>query len=212
MEPREARALKGRGGGAKSETDRVTREAEAARVKAQAQTAASAAEADRLRHENETNAAAASAEAARVKLENETRATTAKNESDARLAAASAEADRLKHENETNAAAASAETERLRRDNEAQKLASQAELDRVAAQKAQLETDKSELRIQLLAQFNAILKTTDTARGLIVNMSDVLFDTGKFTLTATGAGEVGQGGWNRLRPSRFEVRRGRLHG
>ena len=178
---REARAQKG-AAAAQSETDRVTREAEAARVKAQAQTAASAAEADRLRHENETNAAAASAEAARVKLENETRATTAKNESDARLAAASAEADRLKHENETNAAAASAETERLRRDNEAQKLASQAELDRVAAQKAQLETDKSELRIQLLAQFNAILKTTDTARGLIVNMSDVLFDTGKFTL------------------------------
>ena len=45
-----------------------------------------------------------------------------------------------------------------------------------------METDKSELRVQLLAQFNAILKTTDTARGLIVNMSDVLFDTGKYTL------------------------------
>jgi outer membrane protein OmpA-like peptidoglycan-associated protein len=38
------------------------------------------------------------------------------------------------------------------------------------------------LRTQLLAQFNAILQTRDTARGLIVNMSDVLFDTGKFTL------------------------------
>src|ERR1051326_4134911 len=36
--------------------------------------------------------------------------------------------------------------------------------------------------MQLLKQFNAILQTRDTARGLIVNMSDVLFDTGKFTL------------------------------
>jgi outer membrane protein OmpA-like peptidoglycan-associated protein len=38
------------------------------------------------------------------------------------------------------------------------------------------------LRAQLLSQFNAILQTRDTARGLIVNMSDVLFDTAKSTL------------------------------
>src|SRR5207237_5547547 len=31
-------------------------------------------------------------------------------------------------------------------------------------------------------QFNKILETRDTARGLIVNMSDVLFDTAKYTL------------------------------
>ena len=47
---------------------------------------------------------------------------------------------------------------------------------------AQLEKDKVELRSQLLAQFNVILQTRDTARGLIVNMSDVLFDTGKSSL------------------------------
>jgi len=29
---------------------------------------------------------------------------------------------------------------------------------------------------------NAVLATSESARGLIVNMSDVLFDTGKFTL------------------------------
>jgi outer membrane protein OmpA-like peptidoglycan-associated protein len=34
----------------------------------------------------------------------------------------------------------------------------------------------------LLDQFNSILQTRDTARGLIVNMSDVLFDTAKYTL------------------------------
>ncbi len=39
-----------------------------------------------------------------------------------------------------------------------------------------------ELRSNLLAQFNAILQTRDTARGLVVHMSDVLFDTGKYSL------------------------------
>jgi outer membrane protein OmpA-like peptidoglycan-associated protein len=34
----------------------------------------------------------------------------------------------------------------------------------------------------LLEQFNVILETRDTARGLIVNMSDVLFDFNKYTL------------------------------
>ena len=77
-------------------------------------------------------------------------------------------------------AAAAAEADRLKRENEAQKAASQAALDAAAKQKAQLEAEKAELRVQLLRQFNAVLQTRDTARGLIVNMSDVLFDTGKF--------------------------------
>jgi outer membrane protein OmpA-like peptidoglycan-associated protein len=42
--------------------------------------------------------------------------------------------------------------------------------------------DREELRAKLLAQFNLIFATRDTARGLIVNLSDVLFDTGKSTL------------------------------
>ena len=42
--------------------------------------------------------------------------------------------------------------------------------------------DREELRAKLLQQFNAILSTRDTARGLVVNLSDVLFDTGKYTL------------------------------
>src|SRR6202162_513130 len=44
------------------------------------------------------------------------------------------------------------------------------------------EQDQAQLRQQLLDQFNSILQTRDTTRGLIVNMSDVLFDTGKYTL------------------------------
>jgi len=42
--------------------------------------------------------------------------------------------------------------------------------------------DREELRAKLLQQFNVIFATRDTARGLIVSLSDVLFDTGKSTL------------------------------
>jgi outer membrane protein OmpA-like peptidoglycan-associated protein len=44
------------------------------------------------------------------------------------------------------------------------------------------EAEKQELRQRLLAQFNLILSTRDSARGLIINMSDVLFDFDKATL------------------------------
>jgi outer membrane protein OmpA-like peptidoglycan-associated protein len=196
---REARAESERVA-AQSETDRVTREAEQARIKAQAeserltrekdaQAASALAEANRLKLDNEVRMATAAADADRLKAENEARMASAtadagrlKAENDARTAAAGAEADRLKGENEARAAAAAAEADRLKRENEAQRAASQADLDRAAKDKAQAEAEKAELRVQLLRQFNAVLQTRDTARGLIVNMSDVLFDTGKYSL------------------------------
>ena len=49
-------------------------------------------------------------------------------------------------------------------------------------QRLQAERDKEEMRAKLLQQLNLILETRDTARGLVVNMSDVLFDSGKYTL------------------------------
>ncbi len=149
---------------AQSETERVAREAERARVTAQA-------DAERLRLDNDARAAAARNEADRLRGEN-----------DARRAAAQADADRLKRESEAQAAAAQNEADRLRRENDAQRAAAQADLDRAATARAQAEAEKTALRVQLLAQFNAILQTRDTARGLIVNMSDVLFDTAKFSL------------------------------
>jgi outer membrane protein OmpA-like peptidoglycan-associated protein len=67
--------------------------------------------------------------------------------------------------------------------------AAQADADqsRAAAQQAQLnaqqaDTDKAAMRAKLSEQLNSILQTRDSARGLIVSMSDVLFDTGKFSL------------------------------
>src|SRR5262249_36599556 len=47
---------------------------------------------------------------------------------------------------------------------------------------ARAELEKTELRARLINQLNLILETRDTARGLVVNISDVLFDTGQYTL------------------------------
>ncbi len=66
-------------------------------------------------------------------------------------------------------------------------LAAEADKARIAATEAdalrqKAELDRAQLREQLLEQFNQVLATTETARGLIVNMSDVLFDTARYTL------------------------------
>jgi outer membrane protein OmpA-like peptidoglycan-associated protein len=65
--------------------------------------------------------------------------------------------------------------------------AAEAQKARLAATEAdrlrqQAERDKEALRQQLLQQFNAVLETRETPRGLVVNMSDVLFATGKYAL------------------------------
>jgi outer membrane protein OmpA-like peptidoglycan-associated protein len=149
---------------AQSETERVALEAERARI-------ASEKEAGRVAREHDAQIAAAQADADRLKLA-----------SDARLAEAQSETNRLKRDSDAQALTAQAEADRLKRENDAQRATAQADLDRAAAEKAQAEADKAQLRAQLLLQFNAILETRDTARGLIVNMSDVLFDTAKYSL------------------------------
>jgi outer membrane protein OmpA-like peptidoglycan-associated protein len=50
------------------------------------------------------------------------------------------------------------------------------------AQRQQAEGERAQLRERLKAQLNAILETRETARGLIVNINDVLFDFNKYTL------------------------------
>ena len=67
---------------------------------------------------------------------------------------------------------------------EAQAQAERARAAQAAAeQSAQQATQQAEqVRERLRAQLNAVLQTTETARGLIVNMSDVLFDFNKYTL------------------------------
>jgi outer membrane protein OmpA-like peptidoglycan-associated protein len=56
-----------------------------------------------------------------------------------------------------------------------------AETSRLAALQ-QADADKAALRTKISEQLNLILATRDSARGLIVSMSDVLFDTGKYSL------------------------------
>ena len=105
---------------------------------------------------------------------------------------ARADAERQAHDAQDsarNSAAGQAQAERDTAAAQQQKLDAQAESDRNRAaamnsdqQLQQAVREREELRARLLVQFNAILETRDTARGLVVNMSDVLFDTAKFTL------------------------------
>jgi outer membrane protein OmpA-like peptidoglycan-associated protein len=105
-------------------------------------------------------------------------------------AAADANAQRAQAENAAaDANRGRANAERATVDAQQQQQAAQADSDRnraaAASSDQQLQQalrDRETLRASLLLQFNAILATRDTARGLVVNMSDVLFDTGKYTL------------------------------
>jgi outer membrane protein OmpA-like peptidoglycan-associated protein len=108
---------------------------------------------------------------------------TAQAESDtaqARIDAAAAQAAAEKAQSENAANQASSATAL----SAAQADADQSRRDTLTAQQAtqQAEADKAAMRTRLSMQLNAILQTRETARGLIVSMSDVLFDTGKFSL------------------------------
>lgn len=66
----------------------------------------------------------------------------------------------------------------------ARKAADSADRQRLEAErlKRAAEEEKAQLRARLLRQFSMVLETRDTERGLVVNMSDVLFATGSYTL------------------------------
>jgi outer membrane protein OmpA-like peptidoglycan-associated protein len=127
----------------------------------QARQQAEAAKAEALRMQQEAQKAAA--EAARQKAEAE-----------------KASAAALLQQQAAQAAADQAAKDRAAA--QAQQAAAEAETQKARQAAAQAEAEKAQLRAQLLSQLNSILQTRDSARGLIVNMSDVLFDTGSFTL------------------------------
>ena len=138
------------------------------------------AESGRAAAQLETERVSRAAEGARIAAQND--ADRLRRENEARSASAQMEAASLKADNDAKMASAQTEADRLRRENDAQRIAAEADLDRAGRDKAKAEAEKAELRALLLQQFTAILQTQDTARGLIVNVSDVLFDTAKFTL------------------------------
>jgi outer membrane protein OmpA-like peptidoglycan-associated protein len=127
-----------------------------------------------------------------VKLANAEAATGNANRRRVQADLATAEAQRKQQNaeadaNRNRAAAvdaneATAEAQQGQRDAEAE-----SERNRLAAANSEQQRDQAvrgreALRAELLQQFNLIFTTRDTARGLIVDLSDVLFDTGKSTL------------------------------
>ena len=80
------------------------------------------------------------------------------------------------------AEAARAQADAARNQADAAALAAQQQAKAAQDAAAKAEADKQALRAALLAQFNRILPTTDTPRGLQVNMADVLFAFGKYDL------------------------------
>jgi outer membrane protein OmpA-like peptidoglycan-associated protein len=113
--------------------------------------------------------------------------------------AAKAEAERMKQEALNAAAEAAKATEDAEKARQAavaeqqaalaqkqaaleQKEMAEAEAEKARQAAAKADAEKADLRAQLVAQLNSILQTNDSARGLIVNMSDVLFDTASYVL------------------------------
>jgi len=152
------------------------------KAEAEAQAAAAAREA-KARADAEAEAKRrADAEAARQQAE-QARAQAEQAQAEAEKAkqealAAAQEAARQKEEAEKAKAEALAQQ---------QALAAEAEKAKAAAAQSenlrqQAEQEKAELRARLLQQLNSILATRDSARGLIANMSDVLFKSGSYEL------------------------------
>ncbi len=161
---REEELANERAAAAKREAD-----ARAAKEQAEAQQRAEAerrAQAERERHAAEQ----AKADADRARADAEAAAARAAQE---RAAADAARAAALTQQQQ-----AQAEAERARL------AAEQAEAQRAQAdqQRQRAEAERNEMRQRLLQQLNMILETRETARGLIVNISDVLFDFNKYTL------------------------------
>jgi outer membrane protein OmpA-like peptidoglycan-associated protein len=153
----------------KIEQERLEDERQAA-ADQQAQTQAQADDATRQKEQ----AQADQARAERATNRAEADAARARNDAaDAQSAAARAQSDMANSQadsaNALSAAQADADQSRLAA-QQAQASAQQADLDKAA------------MRARLSEQLNRILQTRDTARGLIVSMSDVLFDTGKYSL------------------------------
>jgi outer membrane protein OmpA-like peptidoglycan-associated protein len=163
---------------------------EEARLAAERQAAADREAAARAEAEAESQRRAQAEAQRRAEAERRAQAEAAQR------AAEKAQLDAERMKAEADAAAARAREERLAAEAARQSALQQQQALQVEADRARLAADeanrlreeaerqRTELRERLRQQFNTILETRDSARGLIVNMSDVLFDFGKHTLRA----------------------------
>jgi outer membrane protein OmpA-like peptidoglycan-associated protein len=133
--------------------------------------------------------------------EREANTLTAKNEAEAQAAQSQAEAAKAAQQaadSQQQAAQSQMAAQQAKLDAEqaqaakaqadaarAQAEAEAAEAQAKAAEASKNAEDANAVREKLRMQLNSVLQTSETARGLIVNMSDVLFDTGKYTLKPT---------------------------
>jgi outer membrane protein OmpA-like peptidoglycan-associated protein len=166
---------------------------------AQARAQAEADAANRMSDRAQSDAANAEAATTRAQADlaaNQVASTAAV--SAAQSDAAQAQADMINNRAASTAAisAAQSDTAKAQADMAANQAASSAALtsaqseadqSRLVAEQAQqrahqADSEKAAMRVQLSIQLNKILETRDSARGLIVSMSDVLFDTGQYTL------------------------------
>ena len=148
---------------------------QADRAIAQSQSDAERARLEAERARNEANRASNNAEFARAEAERARteaqRAQTAEREATARAANEAAEA-RARVEQ------AQSETERAKANEELARGAA----ERSRLQTAQAERERDAARQTLYLSLSEILETRREARGLVVNLSDVLFDTGQAAL------------------------------
>ena len=154
------------------------REATANAATADARAEASDAERRRAAAEAQTDRTTLEAQLAGQRAADLAKAVAERTKIDAELAAQRA-ADEAKALAERTKIDTDLAAQRAARDKEAAEAANQ-QAQKTAAE--QSEREKQELRNKLTVQLNTILQTKDSARGLIVNMSDVLFDTGKYSL------------------------------
>ena len=156
----------------KQEEERIENEKAAAAAKAKADAEAKAA-----------------AEAAEAKRQADLAAAEAKRKADAEAAEIRRRAEEdQKHQAEL----AAAREAQMKAEADAAAMKAKAEQDALKAKEeaANAEAERARaaaqaLRAQLLEQFNRILETKDTPRGLVVTMADVLFDVGKYDLRPT---------------------------
>jgi len=156
----------------RQEDERIAREKQAAADREAAARAAADASA-RQADESARQKALADAQAAQSAQK------AAEEKASADAARAQEEVERLKAE---QARLSADEQQRLAEASKLQAQQSEQKAQEADRLRAQAEQAQQQLRQQLLEQFNLILETRDTARGLIVNMSDVLFDFNKYTL------------------------------
>ena len=164
----------------------------------------------------EAQTATANAQAARTQAEADA-ATAQAGKAQAEFETATAQADAAKAQSDSERTKSEMANSQAASANALSAAQADADQSRLTSQQAQLraqqaETDKAAMRTRLSVQLNTILQTRDSARGLIVSMSDVLFDTGKYSLKPGAREKLAKVAGILLAYPWTHNRSGRLHG